>query len=576
MKNLQYFPFERNHYYYGKFLSADDFYMEQKYMNDKHRFINRFLHGSGVIFGISVTAVDERMLAVQPGAALDFSGREIIIDKPLLLALSSIDGYHGDTHASSLYLCLEYDEYCHTESEKTEKNNNAEQYDSVTERYHFFLTETEPPSSEGMVRQFYQHTECVYHSDVCTITQTLPVMAKTGSTIPLLVKVQRHMRNAAVHFSYQLRLVGLKHGDARTITVSYDSRKQPMQGDEIVLRYDLDVLLHGDGETGSVETDRASFTMGRSDFSEGQFSPCRMNTEIVIGSYEQQLLRKFRSEGMQYILNESIRQPAICLAKLYVEEEDGRHRILGVEKMPFQQYVFSSLTAELLDMLRAERAQEQNAFLYSSPLNAKSEGEKMREQYAVSSGITEIAMPMGGRMGQCFYSEPISHGLGIGQTSVTLGLITSDTETIYGDTQIFGSSKKNVRADLAAKLDMEKGTFIIGMRLTEPAVSTRVQIHWTAVHSHIAETADSTPRLLIKPSMMEICVMETVTFETVFENCPKQPVQWSVREGARGGIITGGGAYTAPNTPGVYQILARTAEGSQTLQASAFVVVRNL
>ncbi|MBQ8725476.1 MAG: hypothetical protein IJY74_07420, partial [Oscillospiraceae bacterium] len=439
-----------------------------------------------------------------------------------------------------------------------------------------FLTETEPPYAENMVRQFYQRTECIYRSEVYTVFQTLPVMAKSSGSIPLLVKVRRHMQNAAVDFYYKLRLTGLRHKDSRIVTVSYDSRMQPMHGDEVILRYDLEVLLHADGETGSAETIADSFASGKADMQENGFSPCRMHTEIVTGSYEQQLLRKFRSDGMQYIMNESVCQPSICLAKLYVEEEDGRHRILSVERMPFQQYVFSGLAAEFLDMLRKEETQEQHAFMQSLPMGGMSDAERIREQYAVSSGIAEIAMPMGGRVGQCFYSEPISHGLGIGQTAITLGLVNSDTATVYGDTRIFSSSRKNICADLAAKLDPEKGTFIVGMRLTEPAVSTKVQIHWTAVHSHIAETADSIPRLLIKPSMMEISVMETVTFEAVFENCHKQSVHWSVREGARGGIITGVGAYTAPNTPGVYQILARTTEENNPLQASAFVVVRNL
>lgn len=46
MKNLKYFPFERNRYFYGKLLSVDDFDAEQRYMNDKRRMLNRFLHGA--------------------------------------------------------------------------------------------------------------------------------------------------------------------------------------------------------------------------------------------------------------------------------------------------------------------------------------------------------------------------------------------------------------------------------------------------------------------------------------------------------------------------------------------------
>ena len=44
MKNLKYFPFDRNQYYYGKLLTEQDFIQEQRYMNDKRRLHNRFLH----------------------------------------------------------------------------------------------------------------------------------------------------------------------------------------------------------------------------------------------------------------------------------------------------------------------------------------------------------------------------------------------------------------------------------------------------------------------------------------------------------------------------------------------------
>ena len=45
MKNTKLFPFERNKYFYGKLLSVDDFELEQDYMNNKRRMLNRYLNG---------------------------------------------------------------------------------------------------------------------------------------------------------------------------------------------------------------------------------------------------------------------------------------------------------------------------------------------------------------------------------------------------------------------------------------------------------------------------------------------------------------------------------------------------
>ena len=82
LKNLKYFNFERNKYFYGKLLNVEDFETEQRYMNDKRRLINRLIHGMGVVCGMNVIRVDEATISIEMGLALDFAGREIVIEKP--------------------------------------------------------------------------------------------------------------------------------------------------------------------------------------------------------------------------------------------------------------------------------------------------------------------------------------------------------------------------------------------------------------------------------------------------------------------------------------------------------------
>lgn len=568
MKGLQYFPFERNHYYYGKFLSADVLDAEQKYMNDKRRFLSRFLHGSGVIFGMSVLSVDDRTVAVQPGAALDFAGREIVIDQPMMLNLATLDGSSMNTNAAVLYLCLEYDEY---PQQLQYPSENSGQHDIISEHYHFFLTTYEPMHSRGMAQQFYMQTELIYSCEAYTIRQQLPVMVQAGGEAVLTVQIQRQIREAAVQFSYQVRLTGMKYGEERVMTISYDSQTQPLTEDQAVLHFPLHVLLHADGEEASVETIPDSFSGGFDQQSAG-FSVCRMNTEIVMQGLQAHLLQRFRDEGMQQILYDNVHQPPICLAAIHMRGDKGQSSIDHIVRMPFAQYVSSDLDSELLAFLAHEEQNERQAEMQRQTVS--NDAEKLKQQYTIATGVTEIAMPLGGRAGQRFYSEPISHGLGIGRVSFTLGMITSETETVYGDTQIFAESKQDVCAKLAAKLDTAHGTFVVGMLLTEPTAATCVRVHWTAVHSHTTEVTGHHPRMLIKPNLASLCVMENLTFEVQFEQMPKQSVQWSIAEGARGGVITDGGAYTAPNTPGVYQINVKAVESG--MQATAFVSVRDL
>ena len=93
MKNTQLYPFERNHYYYGMLLSVENFNAEQKYLNDKRRLINRLVHGSGVVSGLNVVAIDEQTISLESGLAFDSTGREIVVANPVTKKLSMINGY---------------------------------------------------------------------------------------------------------------------------------------------------------------------------------------------------------------------------------------------------------------------------------------------------------------------------------------------------------------------------------------------------------------------------------------------------------------------------------------------------
>ena len=145
MKNTTYFPFERNNYFYGKLLSVDDFRLEQKYGNDKRRMLNRFLHGTGVVTGMNVVGVDDTTILVESGLALDSTGREIVIDEPVVRGLTMLDGfsdYEEDRNTNYLYLCVAYEE---NETEQVHSisssgNQGGTDFNKIREGYRLFLT----------------------------------------------------------------------------------------------------------------------------------------------------------------------------------------------------------------------------------------------------------------------------------------------------------------------------------------------------------------------------------------------------------------------------------------------------
>ena len=92
MNNANFFPFERNRYFYGKLLTVRDFEVEQRYHCTKRELLNRLVHGAGVVCGLGVTASDESTLIIESGMALDYQGREIVVPEALFRKLPMLEG----------------------------------------------------------------------------------------------------------------------------------------------------------------------------------------------------------------------------------------------------------------------------------------------------------------------------------------------------------------------------------------------------------------------------------------------------------------------------------------------------
>lgn len=78
---------ERNNFFYGKLMDVGEFQKDYAYALQKRLLLNRFVVGSGVLFGLSISADSSNAgkVLLQPGAALDALGREIVVAKELSL-----------------------------------------------------------------------------------------------------------------------------------------------------------------------------------------------------------------------------------------------------------------------------------------------------------------------------------------------------------------------------------------------------------------------------------------------------------------------------------------------------------
>ena len=77
--NCHFNKFRRPLYFHGMLLDDGDFRDEQEYHAQKRRLLNRMLHGSGVVCGLSLEKKDEKTITISCGLALDCSGCEIFV-----------------------------------------------------------------------------------------------------------------------------------------------------------------------------------------------------------------------------------------------------------------------------------------------------------------------------------------------------------------------------------------------------------------------------------------------------------------------------------------------------------------
>ncbi|MEG0780429.1 MAG: hypothetical protein RR426_07475, partial [Oscillospiraceae bacterium] len=267
-------------------------------------------------------------------------------------------------------------------------------------------------------------------------------------------------------------------------------------------------------------------------------------------------------------------QQSIYLAKIALIQAGPSYYIESIENMPFRQFVFNnSLAAAMnditLDQLERLRQTGSSAAPAATPrLTAAPK--------SVSAGSVVIPLGIGGSEGERFFSPELSHELGLGAVHINLSLsfhINDDAPLICGSPEVFDEPEEEVRAELAAKVDITRGTFLIGLRLIAPTSARHVRIYWTAVRDN-REAAHELEqrRMFLRPDVCELEVRETKYFQAVFENVSDQRVKWSVRE-PQGGEVDENGMYTAPNTVGVYELVAESAAYPE-LKASTYVVVR--
>lgn len=579
MKNSNYFPFERNKYFYGKLLSVDDFELEQKYVNNKRRMINRFLYGAGVVAGLYVVGVDEQTISLEKGFALDSWGREIVVDVPIIKKISLIDGFESciPEEVGYVYLCLEYDE---KETDKVHNiagnvslsgENSNLAYNKIKEGYHISLTSREPEGNNLSASDWYLEKSIIYQADDIKITQIVPRYVQAGKEVELKIQIENTGRKT-VAFSYDLVLNSLFADGKARIQISFDEMLFERTG-----TYEISYTLHATDTYGVEATTVIAPDTVRMTYS-GVAQKVNLENTMTISVIQfdekEAVLQEYYKTSMEKILRDGYQQP-VYLAKIFMVKAADSYIIEKIENVPFKQYVSNNvLQSAMSEMLRNEISEFKGLETGKNSSENGTRGDK-RGDILTKRGVATVYLQSGGQRGDRFFSGEIIHGLGLGKVTLILGLERQDETVIYGSSEIFEPQKKNdVEAEIAACQNPNNGSFVIGIRLLSATTEPNVTIHWTAIRDmEDAVEEKNEKRIFIKPNLLELRVRESYCLEAVCENMIEKVVQWSVKD--EGGSVDENGMYTAPNTAGVYEVVAQSVAFPE-VKASIFVIVREL
>ena len=605
MKNSNFFPLERNRYFYGKMLTARDFETEQRYFNNKRRLLNRTIYGAGVVCGLGVYRNDDVSFSVETGMALDYMGREICVSTPVIRKLRMVDGCESLEKSDRAYLCLQYAQ------ENREPVNNigaadsgSEQYNKIEEGYRLFLSTDEPDLSEIYGGAGVNSVSVVYSSHGLRIVRVVPKLAASGDEITVRFIVIKGIDDPQVSFAYSFSADYFHSGGDEVSRLSF-TEDTSLGADVFNADFSLNCAEAADISV-PLHKDKATISVQMGDFTD-KVQVDAPEVYLCKDAESCSLMRETRMSTLEKHLGGE--NTPIYLAKVDCMNIGTGFIIKHITPLPFAQRVNALPSEEHASSAAAEpvpaaSAKPENVFrggvstevetleYWQKPQVSAAYSKKDKRlnfkfgtpsaeayDYATSSGVCDIPISGAIRVNARFFSDDIPHNLGIGDVSISVSVEYDDDtgrKLLFGDGEIFAvkGEKAVPKIQAAALLSPDKGTFRIGIRLSDYVDGHSVRVRWFA-YKPTRDTAQLRYKdnivIRISPDIQKLKPLERVRFMAEVSGTEDKTVTWSVSD-PEGGSIDENGLYQVPSVEGTYEVIACSNADGVT-RTSAFVLV---
>ncbi|KRE72994.1 hypothetical protein [Paenibacillus sp. Soil750] len=534
MKKSRYYPFERNRYFYGKLLTVRDFESEQKYFNDKRRMMNRLLHGSGVLTGLQVVAVDEKSVSVEMGAAIDALGREIVVPSPMTMKLSMMDGFSNNQYAKNVYLCIAYDEKekepVHAVANSSVRSDEINDYNRVLESYRLFIREDAPDPASLPLATLSDQTIVLYQDKQVRVLQTTPRYVNPGQLFEMTLRFEKTLKAGRLSFQYELDAHRVEAINGTTIVF-----QEPQDAQES--EYEMKVLLRADSTAAVKATVGVKAGTGALKLDDRQLELQAQSIgeiSIVTEAVKERLMSDFVKQSLEASL-EAPSEPCIYLAKICLIQVGPTYVIESVEQVPFGEYVYNTSVMYRLGQASQYREETSGQFVTKSKVKTLAPGQMPELNVKYNPLISELSFDLGipagggsgiagivsgyvdipiepftkiavspfGRAMKSFYSGEIVHGLGEGNVLIITSLeersgdafsdILSSGDRVYGGaSEVFKGSEFEPDAPevkIGTIAYPQKGTFRIGVKVQQSGEQGNVRVRWWAYSAEMAGVA---------------------------------------------------------------------------------------
>ena len=589
MKDFSFFPIERNRYFYGKLLTVRDFEVEQNYAGVKRRLINRIVHGAGVVCGMGVTASDDATLIIESGMALDYLGREIVLEEPLIRKLEMIEGQEKLKGRDDAYLCLGYDENDFEPVNAVGAETGESQFNMTKEGCRIFFSDEEPEYRGLLEAEGRDNVSVIYSSEELTIVLSAPEAVCSGDEFDVNALIIKNGKTPPVRFTIEGENNSIESENGRILLEYSQSPEESANVIETSFRLKAQSLsnipaqLFPNGVELNVE-------MGNHKYK----NYIAVNAEFFICENESQM-RGYLRKNDTLERHTRGKQIPIYLAKLELINATDRVFIAGVTNLPFKQELAGKKNMNASAAGDFEITSSVKSLEYWQRPDIKASINKQTGNmhfdfgiptpeiydYAVTHGVVDIPMPGGVRVNARYVTDEIPHGLGAGNVDLRLSVEFDEDQDggayLYGNSEVFKGKNSGVNPPLvetAAILYPQRGTMRIGVWLHDDIKGNLLQVHYYA-----QKPEHDTKRLLeqrqvsisVLPEVSRLAKRGQTRLKAVVVGSDDKNVIWRVKD-ELGGEIDQNGTYQAPEAPGTYEIVA-CANADESVTASAFVIV---